>query len=88
MQIKNEMQQLGKSQNFPRCNAQFEGGAKSLEKQQSRQRSQHANQVCVCVCTCATAQSRIPNRISPKGATDKLSSENTERREGKGGAPL
>lgn len=43
--------------------------------------------VCVCVCTCATAQSRIPNRISPKGATDKLSSENTERWEGKGGAP-
>lgn len=50
MQIKIEMQQqLGKSQNFPQCNAQFEGGAKSLEKQQSRQRSEHANQVCVCV---------------------------------------
>lgn len=37
-----------------------------------------------CVCVCATAQSRIPNRISSKGATDKLSSENTERREEEG----
>lgn len=42
---------------------------------------------CACVCVCATAQSRIPNRISPKGATDKLSSENTEHREKEGRTP-